>query len=132
MKFTANNLSGLALVLVTTLAMAQQPPPTDLEGAWRGRIQLPTSGREYQAELTLARNEGTWRVTAKSPNNPCMGLLTPVSWQPAGTDGGIELTFLGSRALTGCNDTVVAFRRIDEKTFQGKAASGLDITLTRP
>jgi hypothetical protein len=128
----ANHLLGLALVLIAPLAVAQQPSTANLDGVWRGRIQLPTSGREYQAELNLASNEGTWRVMVKNSNDPCVGLLTPVSWRPAGTDGGIELTFLGSKALTGCNDTVMAFRRVDDKTFQGKSASGFDITLTRP
>jgi len=116
-----------AFALATACAFAQSPE--SLDGEWQARITLK-SGRQVNAKLQIEAAGGTWRTLLQSPADPCVGRPTPVTWRRL--DGGAyELQFHGSKALTGCRDSLVAFEQVDARTLKGHNDAGAEIVLTR-
>lgn len=68
-------------------------------------------------------------MNTQSRSNPCTGRKVPITVRKATAD---EFVFEVSRskALTGCNDTLMEMRPVDTKTSKG-TFSGQEFTLTR-
>jgi len=128
-------MKHLASFTMAALIAASSPGtiaqvPAGLEGEWRGRILVPGTGRQFDAQLHLKAGDGTWRAVVSSSGDPCVGIAMPVSWSLLDAES-LEVSFLGSKALTGCRDSTVHFERVDGSTFKGRTPSGLEIVLTR-
>lgn len=126
----ARCIAGAVLAFAPLFATAQDAAASpSFDGAWTALLKSST-GREYRADLTLERGAGLWQLAIRSTADPCTGLPTPARWAPAEGQG-VELSLLGSQALTGCADSIIVFQPVDAKTYRGRARGGFDITLTR-
>ncbi|PIF74999.1 hypothetical protein CLU95_2137 [Variovorax sp. 54] len=103
--------------------------PDGLEGEWKARITVK-SGRQVDADLQLQATGGTWRTLFQNPNDPCVGIPTPMQWRRL-ESGAYELNFQPSKTLTGCRDTLITFQRVDATTLKGTSDAGAEIVLTR-
>lgn len=128
MKRALRMLCAAGAVAMAAGGAAAQTPE-GLEGEWKGRITVK-SGRQFDADLQLQATGGTWRTLLQNPNDPCVGIPTPMQWRRLDS-GSYELHFQSSKALTGCRDNLITFQRVDATTLKGQSDVGAEIVLTR-
>ena len=125
-----NLLKGLIVasaILVPATALAQNAH--SYNGKWTvkfdGQIVANITGT-----VIIKDDQGSWKVVAHQVKNPCVGLEAPLNVQRATPE---ELVFevTRSKALSGCENTVYTFKRVDEKTLQGEFGEGRKIMMSR-
>lgn len=120
--------SMAVLLLALGAASVQAQAPLNLDGDWAARIRT-AGGNEYDGSIRLQGQTGTYQFSLRSTGDPCIGLPIPVEWRP--TAEGIEISFQPSKALRGCMDSTVPFRRLDDGGWKGVNSRGVEVTLTR-
>lgn len=67
----------------------------------------------------ISGGTGTWRTVASSGVDPCIGRKVPISVQSSTADE-LKISLYFSKALTGCSDSKVEFKRTDDSMLKGK------------
>jgi len=124
----------LACSLVSTAALAQQEPDTDVfNGKWNVTIQAE-SGKPETARLQLVNFAGTWTTTSllgDRKTRACIGKKFPVTVQVSQA-ATLEFTAWGAQVSPSCPDITVALKPVSEKVLEGTLSTGETIRLTRP
>ncbi len=114
-------------LLASPIALAQDANP--YSGTWDAKL-LNKKGETRKGTVILKDKDGTWDFNWQNPNNPCVGMRSPVAVQRTSAD---ELVFeiQRSKALKGCKDNIVSMKRINDTTLQGELDDGRKLTLIR-
>ena len=99
-----------------------------MDGEWHAAVRVP-NGRQYDARLVIQGEGGTWKLGVGGAD-PCVSMAIPVQWHPADA-GAVEISFFGSKALTGCRDSRTLFQPMEGGAFKGRGSGGVEIVLTR-
>lgn len=118
---------ALLLGLAAASATAQQANPYD--GSWRAAFE-GQRGAGREGKVVISGQAGSWDMAVTDRKDPCVGRAAPISVQRSTPE---ELVFEinRSKALAGCKDTTVRFRRVDDNVLQGGFGGGRAMTLTR-
>jgi hypothetical protein len=110
--------------LFCTSGVAQQNGP--VSGIWLAKFSAP-NGAPREAIVVIRDNSGSWFQDRQNAT-PCSGQELPISVNTV-TSEGFELAREGSRLEGVCNNVVLPFKRVDEKTFDGSLPDGRIIRL---
>lgn len=100
--------SAATLLLVSmALASAHAQPSSTFQGTWA--VTWEGDKQTYEARLVLGAQGGTWKTSARSKNNPCVGREVPVKIEAATVEEA-RLTLAFSEAIPGCKDSKVTLR----------------------
>lgn len=118
----------LATMLACGAVMAQEGNPYN--GSWTAAWIGAKKQHPNKALVVIQGDGGTFQNQHASRNNPCVGIKAPIAVKTATAD---ELVFVikFATALSGCKDTEVALKRVDDKTLKGLRDGKAEITLTR-
>lgn len=114
-------------VLSPATALAQNAHPYN--GKWTVKFDGPIVANITGA-VTIKDDQGTWKTNAFAKKNPCVSMEAPLNVQRA-TPEELVYEVTRSKALSGCEDTVYSFKRVDEKTLQGEFGEGRKILMFR-
>lgn len=98
--------SLLMVVAISIPAWAQTGP---YEGTWHGAF-FGVNGAPRTGTVVVRGRTGEWKMEAESRTNPCVGMAVPIALRDDGPDG-LSFEIQRSKALAGCNDTVMHLRR---------------------
>lgn len=115
----------LCLAIHAPIASAQSVNP--FFGKWKAEWQ--TEKRTEEAHFTLNDKGGTWKTLAKSKSNPCVGREVGIEIVKSSPDE-MTLKLKFSEAITGCTDSTLHLKRVDDKTIAGRRGKA-DLKLTR-
>lgn len=124
---TKASIVALALLGGASAGLAQDAAP--LDGQWIGRFRS-VGGVAVESELQVANGSGNWRVFARVPTNPCIGLPLPLTVADA-TPEGATLVVQGSKALTGCSDFELKLVRRSATEYASALPDGRPIVFVR-
>lgn len=96
----------LMVVAVLLPARAQTGP---YEGTWHGAF-FGVNGAPRTGTVVVQGRTGEWKMDAESRTNPCVGMAAPIALRDDGPDS-LSIEIQRSKALAGCNDTVMHLRR---------------------
>ena len=117
----------LLLVLGVPLAIAQTLNPYN--GTWVVSFDGKSTA-DLEGKVIVADGGGTWKVLARSTKNPCIGREAPIAVQSSSADE-LVIEVNRSKVLSGCKDFTFRFKKIDDKTLEGKLSDGRAMTLTK-
>lgn len=107
-------------LLATACTVVSAQPASPFLGQWK--VSWEADGRPQQAVLVVTDMGGTWKTTARSRNNPCIGLEVPITFvSGAGNDAVVRLEF--AKTLNACADVTIQLKRVDDKTVTGTRGS---------
>ena len=117
------------------MALAENPYNGNWKATWvaTAKEQIATKFHR-EADVVIRDDGGSFQNLASASGgkrgNPCVGQKAPISVKKATAE---ELVFVieFSRALQGCNDSVVKLQRVDDKTLKGVRDKDNEITLVR-
>ena len=120
----------LALILAVALApaaFAQTANPYN--GSWKISFDAEQISN-LEGTLVVKDDGGTWKVTARARNDPCIGREAPIAVTTASAE---ELAFAvhRSKVLAGCPDWTMKFKKVDDATLKGTSGDGRVFLLTR-
>ena len=113
--------------VLSSAALAQGANPYN--GKWTVKFD-GTSMANATGTVVIKDDQGTWKIVAHSTKNPCIGFEAPITVQRASDD---ELVFevVRSKVLSGCEDSTLSLKRVDEKTLQGEFSDGRKVMMFR-
>ena len=116
--------AALALPLA---ALAQTANPHN--GTWKVRFDGDHFAN-LEGTLVVKDDSGSWKVTTRSRNDPCIGREAPIAVTTATAD---DLVFEvhRSKVLAGCPDWTMNFRKVDDATLKGSSGDGRAFVATR-
>lgn len=125
----------ILLALGAGVALAENPYNGNWKATWvaTAKEQIATKFHR-EADVVIRDDGGSFQNLASASGgkrgNPCVGQKAPISVKKATAE---ELVFVieFSRALQGCNDSVVKLQRVDDKTLKGVRDKDNEITLVR-
>ena len=92
--------------------------------AWQGEKRL-----EEATLVILDDGGGTWKTSTSSRMNNCVGMAVPIAVKKIADDEAtVKLKF--SEVLTGCIDSTLKLKLIDDKTMTGTRGK-FDLTISR-
>ncbi len=115
------------LVFGVPLAIAQTPNPYN--GTWVVSFDGKSTA-DLEGKVIVTDGGGTWKVLARSTKNPCIGREAPITLQSSSVDE-LVIEVNRSKVLSGCKDFTFRFKKIDDKTLEGKLSDGRAMTLTK-
>jgi hypothetical protein len=121
-----NALRAMMLTCMLLSSTAFSQTTTAYDGKWKVTWEKP---RPMEAALVISGGTGTWKALVSNRDNPCVGREVPISVQSS-TAEDLKISLDFSKALPGCLDSEVEFKRIDDSTLKGKRA-GTDVTAVR-
>ena len=120
--------TGLTLLLAFMLSPIFAQTATPYDGTWKMKFQgvQATLG----GEVVIKEGGGTWDQDPGLAKNDCFKRVAPITVELATAE---QLVFKvnRSKALTGCPDWTMKFKRVDDRTLQGEFPDGRAISLTR-
>jgi|SRR5689334_18282432 len=129
MKFTTIAALFVALYCASSFAQTGATSPLEVPSSFIGVWKVRWQGRTpLEARLALTASGGTWKTSAHSLYNSCVGLKVPVFVESVSPEQ--ILLRLNFSVLRGCEDDKVVLTRVDEKTIEGKRGP-LTLTLSR-
>jgi len=121
------NKIAVSWMLASLLAAtAQAQPASPFHGTWA--VSWEGDKQVYDARMVLDAQGGTWKTSARSKNNPCVGREVPVKVDTM-TAEEAKLTLAFAEVIPGCKDSKVTL-----KTTAGGIAGrrgDADLTLKR-
>ena len=123
--------TSLALLLAFMLSspiFAQTANPYD--GKWKLIFDGPRTAN-LEGTVVVKGDVGTWNLDLTGQSrNACFKHEAPIAVESA---TGEELVFKVNRSkvLAGCEDTMMKFKKVDDKTLKLEARDGRVFTLTR-
>ena len=115
----------LALILATSLAMAQAAKP--FIGKWS--VEWQTDKQTYGAEMEITESGGSWQTATSSRSNPCFGRKVPIQHDSA-TANSLDMTLKFSEIIPDCKNATVKLQLDDKGAVVGKR-SGYELKLKR-
>jgi hypothetical protein len=133
-------LMSMLMVLAPALSgtgIAAAQSSADYDGRWsihqdgrRNTFQGNRQKVDTRGTLVVAGSSGTWHVDEHNPRDPCIGREAPVAVIKA-TRRVLVIMVERSKALTGCKDFKLAFKKGDGDALIATHADGRPITIVR-
>lgn len=101
--------SGCSLLMVVAISLPAWAQTGPYEGTWHGAF-FGVNGAPRTGTVVVQGRTGEWKMDAASRTNPCVGMAAPITLRDDGPDG-LSFEIQRSKALAGCNDTVMHLRR---------------------
>ena len=130
------NVVLLMLMAVSTFVLAQSPNP--FVGTWKVTWEQQTRGigvvqggsRDFEAEMIIAVSGGSWKTLGASRrDDPCVGKEVPIAIDKQ-TDDEIHVRLKFSEVVSGCTDSTVRLKRVDDKKLTGTRGKA-EVTATK-